>query len=177
MRPPGFRCHLFTEGSHVPAPVDPRPSRTLRPDLPSPPPSRRRRPPAPRRTARLQARPTAPGSDRVRGPRPRPSDRCQGLRDRSGRAEKGGYPGSSLSCPHCHESARFVEYRPKTVQSLVGDFPLERAYYHCRSCGTGTIPWDETLGLSPQALTPGAKELVCIAGAVDSFAEAADVVL
>jgi len=82
-----------------------------------------------------------------------------------------------MSCPHCHESARFVEYRPKTVQSLVGDFPLERAYYHCRSCGTGTVPWDQTLGLSSRALTPGAKELVCIAGAVDSFAEAADVVL
>ena len=59
----------------------------------------------------------------------------------------------------------------------MGTFPLERAYYHCRSCGTGTVPWDETLGLSPQALTPGASELVCIAGAVDSFAEAADVVL
>ena len=59
----------------------------------------------------------------------------------------------------------------------MGDFPLERAYYHCRSCGTGTIPWDEALGLSRQALTPGAEELVCIAGAIDSFAEAADVVL
>jgi hypothetical protein len=82
-----------------------------------------------------------------------------------------------MTCPHCHESARFVDYRPKTVQSLVGDFPLDRAYYHCRSCGTGTVPWDETLGLSRQALTPGAKQLVCLAGAVDSFGEAADVVL
>ena len=82
-----------------------------------------------------------------------------------------------MTCPHCHESARFVEYRPKTVQSLVGDFPLDRAYYHCRSCGQGTVPWDQTLGLSRQALTPGAKELVCVAGAVDSFGEAADVVL
>ncbi len=82
-----------------------------------------------------------------------------------------------MSCPHCHESARFVEYRPKTVQSLVGTFPLDRAYYHCRSCGTGTVPWDEVLDLSRQALTPGAREVVCIAGAVDSFGEAADVVL
>jgi hypothetical protein len=70
-----------------------------------------------------------------------------------------------------------VEYRPKTVQSLVGTFPLERAYYHCRSCGAGTVPWDEILGLVRQALTPGARELVGLAGAVDSFAEAADVVL
>jgi hypothetical protein len=82
-----------------------------------------------------------------------------------------------MSCPHCHESARFVDYRPKRVQSLVGNFPLERAYYHCRSCGTGTVPWDDTLGLSRRTLTPGASELVCIAGAVDSFGEAADVVL
>jgi hypothetical protein len=59
----------------------------------------------------------------------------------------------------------------------VGTFSLERAYYHCRCCGTGTVPWDQPLGLSRQALTPGARELVGIAGAVDSFAEAADVVL
>ncbi len=82
-----------------------------------------------------------------------------------------------MSCPHCHESARFVEYRPKVVQSTVGVFALQRAYYHCRWCGQGTIPWDETLGLSRPALTPGARELICLAGAVDSFGEAADVVL
>ena len=32
MRPPGFHCHLFTEGFHVPPPLDPRPGRTLRAD-------------------------------------------------------------------------------------------------------------------------------------------------
>ncbi len=82
-----------------------------------------------------------------------------------------------MSCPHCGESARFVEYRPKTVQSLVGTFPLERAYYHCRACGRGTVPWDEALDLSRPMLTPGAREVVCLAGAVDSFGESADVVL
>lgn len=82
-----------------------------------------------------------------------------------------------MTCPHCRESARFVDYRPKTVQSLVGPFALDRAYYHCRSCGAGAVPWDQTLGLSRRALTPGAKELVCLAGAVDSFGEAASVVL
>lgn len=59
----------------------------------------------------------------------------------------------------------------------MGTFSLERAYYHCRLCGKGTVPWDEILDLSRQSLSPGACELVCIAGAVDSFAEAADVVL
>jgi hypothetical protein len=82
-----------------------------------------------------------------------------------------------MSCPHCQESARFVEYRRKTVLSLVGTFTLERAYYHCRSCGEGTVPWDGILDLSRQALTPGASEVICVAGAVDSFGEAAEVVL
>jgi len=82
-----------------------------------------------------------------------------------------------MSCPHCHESARFVDYRPKTVQSLVGTFGLDRAYYHCQACGKGTVPWDETLRLSRQAMTPGARELVSLIGAVDSFGEAADIVL
>lgn len=59
----------------------------------------------------------------------------------------------------------------------MGNFSLDRAYYHCRSCGTGAVPWDEILGLSPQRLTPGAREVICVAGAVDSFGEAADVVL
>ena len=63
------------------------------------------------------------------------------------------------------------------VQSMVGTFSLDRAYYNCRSCGAGMVPWDETLGLSRQALTPGAEELVCLAGAVDSFGEAAKLVL
>ena len=59
----------------------------------------------------------------------------------------------------------------------MGTFALERAYYHCRSCGKGTVPWDEVLDLSRQALTPGASEVICVAGAVDSFGEAAKVVL
>lgn len=54
---------------------------------------------------------------------------------------------------------------------------LERAYYHCLACGSGTVPWDDQLHLSPTTLTPGAAEVVCLAGAVDSFAEANTLVL
>lgn len=82
-----------------------------------------------------------------------------------------------MSCPHCQESARFVEYRPKFFQSLVGMLRLPRAYYHCRACGRGIVPWDQTLNLLGSTLTPGARELICLAGAIDSFGEAADVVL
>jgi len=82
-----------------------------------------------------------------------------------------------MSCPHCQESARFVGYRPKTVDSLIGAVGLERAYYHCRHCGHGVVPWDDVLGLDRTAATPGLCEVICIAGAVDSFAEASEVVL
>jgi hypothetical protein len=82
-----------------------------------------------------------------------------------------------MSCPHCQESARFVGYRPKTVASLIGTVGLDRAYYHCRHCGHGVVPWDGILGLDRTAATPGLCEVVCIAGAVDSFAEASEVVL
>jgi hypothetical protein len=82
-----------------------------------------------------------------------------------------------MSCPHCRESARFVGYRPKAVESPIGAVGLQRAYYHCRRCGRGAVPWDDDLGLDRTAATPGLREVVCIAGAVDSFAEAAEVVL
>jgi hypothetical protein len=82
-----------------------------------------------------------------------------------------------MSCPHCQESARFVGYRPKTVASLIGAVGLDRAYYHCRHCGHGVVPWDDVLGLDRTASTPGLCEVICIAGAVDSFAEASEVVM
>jgi hypothetical protein len=59
---------------------------------------------------------------------------------------------------------------------LVGTFGWERASYHCRPCGHGTVPWDEVLGLDRTAATPGLSEVIWIAGAVDRFAEASEVV-
>jgi Uncharacterised protein family (UPF0236). len=79
-----------------------------------------------------------------------------------------------MSCPHCSESARFVEYRPKNFTSLIGGIRLERAYYHCKHCGQGHFHWDEVLRLSPQRLTPGAQEVTALAGVQESFGKAAD---
>jgi hypothetical protein len=79
-----------------------------------------------------------------------------------------------MSCPHCQESARFVEYRAKTVVCLVGEMRLSRPYYHCKNCGQGHLPWDELLHLSPQRLTPGAEEVATMAGIQESFGKAAE---
>jgi len=61
---------------------------------------------------------------------------------------------------------------------LVGAVPCRRAYYYCHRCGTGSFPWDQTVGLTPKGLTPAAAQVVSMAGvACNSFAEAAEHVL
>jgi hypothetical protein len=60
---------------------------------------------------------------------------------------------------------------------LLGPVGLARAYYHCPDCHAGFVPWDDTLRLGEEALTPAAREIVCLAGAQSSFAEAATLAL
>jgi hypothetical protein len=61
--------------------------------------------------------------------------------------------------------------------SILGPIPLQRAYYYCHRCG-GHFPWDQTVGLTPKRLTPGAEELTTLAGTTgESFQEAAEKLL
>ena len=76
-----------------------------------------------------------------------------------------------MNCPNCREAAKFVSHRPKTFVSLLGEIGLNRAYYHCSQCHAGFVPWDETLRLSSDALTPAAREVVSLTGLLSSFAE------
>jgi hypothetical protein len=66
-----------------------------------------------------------------------------------------------------------VGYRRKGLVSLLGPIRLGRGYYHCPGCRAGCVPWDDALHLSAEALTPAAREAVCLAGLLSSFAEAA----
>jgi len=80
-------------------------------------------------------------------------------------------------CPDCEQSADFQGYRPLRPLSILGPIPLQRAYYYCHRCG-GHFPWDQTVGLTPKRLTPGAEELTTLAGtAGESFQEAAEKLL
>jgi hypothetical protein len=80
-------------------------------------------------------------------------------------------------CQHCQADARFVSRRDKRIVSLLGELPLKRAYYHCRSCGAGYVPLDEEVGLSSSHLTPAASEVTCLAGVQTSFAQASETTL
>jgi hypothetical protein len=54
----------------------------------------------------------------------------------------------------------------------MGEVCCQRGYYYCSRCGAGHFPWDKVLGFSEPELTPGAEQLVSMAGCLDSFAEA-----
>jgi hypothetical protein len=86
---------------------------------------------------------------------------------------KKGYHGSSCACA-CGRSARFVNWRPKQVHSLIGELELRRAYYHCAGCRSSQVPWDLTLALGRRNLTPAAAEVTTLAGTLASFAQAAE---
>ena len=51
----------------------------------------------------------------------------------------------------------------------------QRAYYLCRSCGHGSCPFDQAVGLPEANVTPAVERLTALAGAVsDSFEKGAD---
>lgn len=82
------------------------------------------------------------------------------------------YRGPSLPC-QCGGTARYVGRRPKNVTSVLGDLILERAYYHCSTCGTGFSPRDRALGLDQGSLSPGVTRMVALVGANTSFEDGA----
>jgi hypothetical protein len=82
-----------------------------------------------------------------------------------------------MTCPHCQEAARFKGYRQKGLLSALGPVTVQRAYYHCAHCHQGHCPGDAAFGLDQGDLTCGAAELTSLAGTLDSFAHAADVIL
>jgi hypothetical protein len=82
-----------------------------------------------------------------------------------------------MTCPHCREDARCKGFRSRNALTLLGAGSGRRHYDHCRHCGKGASPLDQTPGLSAADLTPAADEVVCRAGVQDSFAVAAATVL
>lgn len=82
-----------------------------------------------------------------------------------------GYAGGSLDCGQGHR-ARFVGYRTRTIDTVLGAVSLRRAYYHCRACRTGVAPRDAELGLAGASLSPGLARIVARAGAGEPFAAA-----
>jgi hypothetical protein len=90
-------------------------------------------------------------------------------------AADAGYRGPRTGCGAGHQ-ARFVSYRAKTVDTVLGPVTLRRAWYHCAVCGHGLAPRDEQLGTAGQTMSPGLRKMTCRAAAAVPFAAAAKLV-
>jgi hypothetical protein len=80
----------------------------------------------------------------------------------------------SRTCCGCGQPARFAGRRTKQVQSVLGPLRLERAYYHCASCGHGYCPRDQHLGIENTSLSPALTRMTGTVGALVSFQEGSE---
>jgi hypothetical protein len=62
------------------------------------------------------------------------------------------------------------------VVTVHGVLKVRRAYYYCNRCKQSFIPYDDVLGLVDE-ISPGLMPLVCLAGTLAPFADAAEDVL
>lgn len=81
-----------------------------------------------------------------------------------------------MSCPCCGEAARFERYQERSVQTLLGEVRYGRAYYRCRHCRREWCVGDESLRVV-QGRSPGAREVITLAGTLEPFEEGARRVL
>ena len=61
----------------------------------------------------------------------------------------------------------------RPLLTIHGEVAVARAYYYCGRCRQSYLPYDEALGLNDQ-ISPGLMPLVCLAGALLPFADAAE---
>jgi len=83
----------------------------------------------------------------------------------------GGHRGPRAGCGAGHQ-ARFVSYRYKTIDTVIGPVELNRAWYHCAACGHGLAPKDGELGVAGVSLSPGLAKMNARAAAALPFAPA-----
>jgi Uncharacterised protein family (UPF0236) len=81
-----------------------------------------------------------------------------------------------VTCPHCTYAAKFHSYQQRRVLTAHGALQVRRAYYYCGRCRQSFLPYDEALGLTDE-ISPGLLPLVCLAGTLAPFADAAEDVL
>ena len=69
-----------------------------------------------------------------------------------------GHVGTRGRC-RCGRQVRFVRLTPRTVVTLNGEQPLQRAYYYCRHCQRGFCPLDQQLQLGRDPHSVGVRAL------------------
>jgi hypothetical protein len=83
-------------------------------------------------------------------------------------AADAGYRGPAVDCGAGHQ-AKFVSYREKTTDTVLGPVTVSRAWYHCAQCGHGLAPRDGELGTAGQTMSPGLRKMAARAGEAVPF--------
>jgi hypothetical protein len=83
-----------------------------------------------------------------------------------------GYDGPAVTCGAGHQ-ARFVSYRDKVIDTVLGPVTVRRACYHCGQCPGGVVPRDAELGTTHASLSPGLRSMAAHAATAVPFARAA----
>ena len=81
-----------------------------------------------------------------------------------------------MNCEHCEYVAKFHSYVQRRLVTAHGVVQVRRAYYYCGRCHQGYLPYDDAMGLVDE-ISPGLRPLVCLAGTLAPFADAAEDVL
>jgi hypothetical protein len=81
-----------------------------------------------------------------------------------------------VTCPLCDYAAKFHSYQQRRVLTVHGEIQVRRAYYYCGRCRQSYLPYDAALGLTDE-ISPGLMPLLCLAGTLVPFGDAADDVL
>ena len=71
---------------------------------------------------------------------------------------------------------RFISYRDKTIDTVLGPVTLRRAWYHCAACGRGLAPRDAGLGVAGDTMSPGLPKMIARAAAAVPFSAAAKLI-
>lgn len=83
-------------------------------------------------------------------------------------SDGGDYRGRTISDDNGH-LFEFIEYRDKTVVTVLADVEVKRAYYYDRKGKRGICPKDKCLDIEGVSFSPGVRRIVGRAGAYRSF--------
>ena len=81
-----------------------------------------------------------------------------------------------MECRECDYVAKFHSWQSRRVVTVHGPVKVQRAYYYCQRCHRSYCPYDEVLELG-DGISPGVRPLVCLAGTLVPFEDAAEDVL
>jgi hypothetical protein len=78
-----------------------------------------------------------------------------------------------VACRQCAYVAKFHSWQSRRVVTVHGPVQVRRAYYYCQRCHLSYCPYDEVMGLA-DGISPGVRPLVCLAGTLVPFEDAAE---